>query len=77
MKILSAEIALREETRGVEQAKAQMDTEKFNRAADSLSITQEELAERTTIVIEKIYDLPDGEQNFLVVLKQELLRVAI
>lgn len=64
MKILTAEISLREETRGIEQAKSQTKTEKFNEFADELSITQSELASRTTEVIEKIYDLPDGEKDF-------------
>lgn len=64
MKILTAEISLREETRGLEQAKSQMKTEKFAASAEDLSITQEELANRTTDVIEKIYDLPEGEQKF-------------
>jgi len=64
MKILTAEIALREETRGLEQAKLQMQTDKFNSSADDLSITQEELASRTETVIDKIYELPDGEANF-------------
>lgn len=64
MKILTAEISLREETRGLEQAKSQMASDKFAASAESFSITQEELANRTTTVIEKIYDLPDGEQKF-------------
>lgn len=64
MKILTAEISLREETRGLEQAKGQLEVRKFESAADALSLTQQELAVRTTEVIEKIYDLPNGEQDF-------------
>ncbi len=41
-----------------------MKNEKFNASADELSITQAELANRTTEVIEKIYELPEGEQKF-------------
>ena len=64
MKILTAEISLREETRGLEQAKSQMQTDKFESSADELSITQEELANRTETVIDKIHELPDGESVF-------------
>ncbi len=64
MKILTAEISLREETRGLEQARPQLKKEKFAGSAAGLSETQEELATRTDEVIEKIFDLPDGEKAF-------------
>ncbi len=64
MKILTAETALREETRTLEQAKPQLETKKFANQADELSITQLELMDRTDAVIEKIIGLPEGEQNF-------------
>ncbi|MEZ6095831.1 MAG: hypothetical protein R3C03_16640 [Pirellulaceae bacterium] len=64
MKILSAEMALREETRTLEQAKGQLETEKFTADAQDLAVTQIELTDRTDIVIEKIRELPDGETNF-------------
>lgn len=70
MKILTAEISLREETRGLEQAKSQMKVDEFNDSSNELSITQEELAIRTTEVIEKIYELPEGEQKFAKEIKQ-------
>lgn len=64
MKILEKEISLREETRAAQQGKPQMQTDKFAELAASLGATQEELADRTEIVIEDIIDLPDGEQKF-------------
>jgi len=64
MKILTAEIALREETRSTEQARPQMESEKFTGVADGLSGTQQELFERTETVIETIYALPEGEAKF-------------
>lgn len=64
MKILEKEIALREETRGVQQAKPQLEEEKYLNDASGLADTQEELADRTETVIDKIRDLPEGEQKF-------------
>lgn len=64
MKILNKEIALREETRGVEQARAQLAPEVFEERSYSLVETQEELADRTTAVIEQIVDLPKGQEKF-------------
>jgi hypothetical protein len=64
MKILTAEIALREETRGLEQAKPQLETERFAASANGLSDTQMELLDRTDNVIDLIVALPEGEQNF-------------
>ncbi len=64
MKILEKEIDLREETRGVEQAKPQLEEVDFEDQAIDLADTQTELSERTETVIEMIRDLPDGEQKF-------------
>ncbi|MEM7456655.1 MAG: hypothetical protein AAF456_20085 [Planctomycetota bacterium] len=64
MKILEKEIDLREETRGVEQARPQLETEMFAEQASGLSETQMELAIRVEDVIEMIKDLPEGEQKF-------------
>ncbi len=64
MKILTAEIALREETRSLEQAKSQLPAEKFEAMAEDLSLTQEILTDRTDEAIAKIVELPEGEQNF-------------
>lgn len=71
MKILTAEISLREETRGLEQARAQLPDEQHSDSAKSLSSTQGELAIRTNDVINRIYELPDGEQNF----RKEILQL--
>ena len=64
MKILTGEIALREETRGVEQARSQLKADEFANSALELGTTQQELTERTDAVIEKIIALPEGEQKF-------------
>ena len=70
MKILTAETALREETRSLEQAKSQIKSDKFETSANELSITQEDLANRTSVVIDKIYELPNGESDFGKEIKQ-------
>ena len=64
MKILTSEIALREETRGMEQAKPQLQHEKFAESALELAVTQQELTDRTDAVIEMIIALPEGEEKF-------------
>ena len=64
MKILTAEVALREETRGLEQAKPQLETKLFTESADALADTQMELLDRTDNVIDLIVALPEGEEKF-------------
>jgi hypothetical protein len=64
MKILTEEVALRDETRATQQAKPQMKKEKHREAAKAFTVTQQGLTDRTDTVIEKIIDLPDGEQDF-------------
>lgn len=70
MKILTEEIALRDETRSFEQAKAQLEKEVAKTQNAHLSATQDDLASRTDEVIEQIRDLPDGEQSFGKEIKQ-------
>ncbi len=70
MKILEKEIALREETRGLEQAKPQLESENYLDDAAGLADTQEELADRTESVIDDIRDLPEGEEKFGKEIKQ-------
>ena len=64
MKILTEEMALRDQTRAFHQAKAQLEKEVAKTQNDELSETQDDLANRTDDVIEQIRDLPDGEQSF-------------
>lgn len=64
MKILTAEVNLRDETRALQQAKSQTNEDDYIQLTKAMALTQEELANRTTGVVEKIYDLPDGEQMF-------------
>ena len=64
MKILTEEVALRDETRATEQARPQMKKEKHTEAAKAFAVTQQGLTDRTDTVIENIIDLPNGEQEF-------------
>ena len=64
MKILTAEIALRDETRTLGQAQPQLKKTKFEKTATQLSQTQIQLTQRTDTVIEKIIDLPNGDVDF-------------
>jgi len=64
MKILEAEIALREETRTARQARPQAKMEDHQKVATGLAETQDELVTRTQAVIEQIQELPDGAKNF-------------
>lgn len=70
MKILTEEIALRDQTRSFHQAKAQLKKEVAKTQNTALSATQDDLANRTDDVITQIRDLPDGEQNFGKEIKQ-------
>ena len=70
MKILTEEIALRDETRSFHQAKAQLKKEVVKKKNGDLTETQNDLGDRTDDVIAEIRDLPDGEQNFGKEIKQ-------
>lgn len=61
MKILTEEIALRDQTRSFEQAKAQLEKEVAREQNEALTATQDDLADRTDGVIEEIRDLPDAD----------------
>jgi uncharacterized protein YukE len=64
MKILAAEIELREQTRETEQARAQWAADELAGRVDVLQSTQQSLVERTDKVIAAIIDLPEGEAQF-------------
>jgi len=64
MKILEAEINLRERTRVAEQAKPVSEKEKYLELVDELTNTQISLQERIVVVREKIVELPDSEAEF-------------
>lgn len=70
MKILTAEIQLREETRGLQQAKSGLASEKYAADAKGLNLTQGVLTDRTDEVIAKIVELPNGEKEFAKEIKQ-------
>ena len=60
MKIIDKEISLRDETRSLEQARPQMDPEKFTKEGFDLSDTQQDLFERTSAVIDEIQKLENA-----------------
>ena len=64
MKILEAEIELREDTRIAEQAKLAIDTKEHTEQATLLSGNQKKLRVRTDDLIPRIQALPEGEQQF-------------
>jgi hypothetical protein len=64
LKILEAEVNLREETRVVEQSKAAIIADDHKRQAGALSETQYGLKDRVEKVSVRIRDLPDGDQEF-------------
>lgn len=64
MKILAAEIDLREQTRETEQARPQLQESNLTERVSNLNAIQKALVERTDAVIEAILDLPDGESEF-------------
>ncbi len=64
LKILEAEINLREETRVAEQARPALAKDPYRKRAGDLSKTQEGLEKRTDNVTEQIRKLPDGEAQF-------------
>jgi hypothetical protein len=64
LKVLEAEVNLREETRVAEQAKPALAADDYDKQASGLSRTQTSLRERIDKVNERIADLPDAEQQF-------------
>jgi hypothetical protein len=64
LQILEGEVALREDTRVAEQAKAALAAEKHHEKADKLSGVQSKLSGRVAKVVDRIRELPDGEEEF-------------
>ena len=64
MKILEAEIDLREDTRAVEQARPALEVEKYAEQTRPLAETQESLGKRVADVVQKIGELPEGPGAF-------------
>jgi len=64
MKILHGEIALREETREIENARPEIETSDYRERATSLADTQRELSRLTHEVSQAIQELPDGGRDF-------------
>lgn len=64
MKILDSEIALREDTRIAEQAKAALKEDEFSDRAGELSDRQAALTDRCDALAERIANLPEGEALF-------------
>lgn len=64
MRILEGEMDLRDETRSLEQAKAGIKKEEFEKKAGVQAETQKKLVTRTGNVLKDIRALPKGEQKF-------------
>lgn len=64
MRILEAEMDLREETRATEQAHEALPTDEYLERANVLSVTQDGLHKRLQSVVVDIKALPDAETNF-------------
>ncbi len=64
LRILEAEVNLREDTRVAEQARTALSKEDHTRQARTLSGRQQTLQGRTDKVTQRIRDLPDGDTEF-------------
>jgi hypothetical protein len=64
LQILEGEVNLREETRVAEQAKPALEAEDHKQEATRLSGDQSDLKVRVDKVIERIRELPNGDQEF-------------
>lgn len=64
LKILEAEVNLREETRVAEQAKPALERQEYAARARGLSETQDGLRQRVVDVTAEVRELPDGEREF-------------
>jgi hypothetical protein len=64
MKILEAEIALREETRSLEHARAALASEEYGTSALALAETQQQLAQRVDDVVLAIEGIDDAQLRF-------------
>lgn len=64
LQVLEAEVNLREETRVTQQSKPAVKQEEYGKHADQLSDTQTKLQERIKVVVTKIEELPDAEEDF-------------
>jgi hypothetical protein len=64
LKILEAEVNLREETRVAQQARPALASAEYERQAHGLSGTQDGLRDRVETLTERIRDLPDAETEF-------------
>jgi hypothetical protein len=64
LQILEGEVNLREQTRVAQQARAAMETKEHERQAHQLADTQKGLRERDDKVIDRIKQLPNGDEEF-------------
>jgi len=64
MKILEAEINLREETRVAEQARRALAGDEYSQRAGKLKAAQDALSQRIADLTIRIRELPDGEEDF-------------
>ncbi len=64
MRILKRETDLREETRALEQSRAELAATNIIKQAEELAKVQLDLARRTAKVVDRIIAIPNGEQDY-------------
>lgn len=64
MKVLSDEMALREETRELQQGRPALDRPEYERRAEWLATIQRDLRDRTVGAANRIKSMPLGQENF-------------
>ena len=64
LRILEAEVNLREATRVAQQSKPAVDPEQYSKDLQTLESTQSEIVDRTEQLLDAIKQLTDGEQRF-------------
>lgn len=64
MRVLKRETDLREETRALEQSRAELAATNVTRQAEELAKVQLDLARRTAKVVDRIIAIPNGEEDY-------------
>ncbi|WP_246196391.1 hypothetical protein [Aquisphaera giovannonii] len=64
LQVLEGEINLREDTRVAEQARPALKADEFRKRASGLSTSQDGFRDRIDKVVDRIKQLPDGEEEF-------------
>ncbi|NNE93712.1 MAG: hypothetical protein HKN23_18840 [Verrucomicrobiales bacterium] len=81
MQILHAEMQLRDETRELEATRPALQPDEYEKRAEPLEFTQQEIRTKTDDVIQDIVDLPQGSEKFkkeiqLLIAVSDIMRAA-